>query len=77
MSVNDIAKAHNVSPSMVYHLIDGRKKTTMIELAFDIAKVTGKLPIDHISDKLRTFALIHKPALGREVSHIRKVSKKA
>ncbi len=67
MKIADIATAHKVSPSLVYHVIDGRKKTSILGLAIDVARITGKRPIDHVTDKFQKIALAAHPELGKKV----------
>lgn len=63
MKIVDIANSHKVSLSMVYHLLQGIKKTTNLGLAISVSKITGGKPIDYVSIKYRKLALAAHPEL--------------
>jgi transcriptional regulator with XRE-family HTH domain len=49
----EIAKKHGVSPEFVSDVRNGRKKTSLVDLARDIASITGRKPIEYIPEKIR------------------------
>ncbi len=49
-------------------LVRGKKFTTDRNVAIEVAKITGKRPIEHISEKLREQYLEAWPELGQSVN---------
>lgn len=63
----EIARQTKVSAMMVTLLRQGKTKTTNIPLAVAMAEMTGKRPIDFISDKIRSLALQINPGLAKRL----------
>ena len=67
MKAIEIANKHHVDETLVSHIRHSRKYTDNIDLAVDIATITGEKPISYIRPKLHTLALAAHPELGRKV----------
>lgn len=65
MKQRDIVRKHRVSPIMVSYLVRGMRHTTNKDIAVDVAKITGKAPIEHISPKMRDLYLRLYPELAK------------
>jgi transcriptional regulator with XRE-family HTH domain len=50
----EIARKHGVSESTVSYLISGSRFTNRVELALDVARITGKKGIEFINKSYRT-----------------------
>jgi len=62
----EIATKTNVSPMMVSLLKRGKTKTTNIQLAIEVARLTGKKPISFISNRVRSAFLKAYPDLDKK-----------
>ena len=67
MKAKEIAALHKIDETLVSHIRHHRKFTDNIDLAFDIARITGKKPISYVKPKLHKLALAAHPALNRKV----------
>ena len=72
MKTAQIAKETHASNMMVWYLVNGKRKTTNIPLAIEVAKLTGGKPIDYISDKIKTLAMKIYPSLDKKQKNGRK-----
>ena len=66
-----IAVRNNVKLRFVYELLDGSKFTTIPNLALDLAKLTGKKPIEYFNPnkkQIRKLALAAHPELNKKVN---------
>jgi hypothetical protein len=54
MKQSDIGKKMGVSAMFVSDLVRSKKCTTDKNLAIEVSHLTGKPPIEHVSEKLRT-----------------------
>jgi hypothetical protein len=52
--------------AFIWQVKTGKKFTTIIPLAIEIAKATGKKPISYISLKMRNYVLEQQPELGEK-----------
>jgi len=64
---SSIALANNAYPATVTRLISGERKTYNIPLAVEVAKLTGKKPIDFLSVHIAELALQINPELGKRL----------
>lgn len=64
---SEIAKENGAYPATVTRLISGERKTYNIPLAIEVARLTGKKPIDFISENVKALALQINPELGKRV----------
>lgn len=62
---SEIKRATGKSAMFISSLVRGKKFTTDRNVAIEVAKLTGKRPIEHISEKLREQYLEAWPELGK------------
>lgn len=63
-SKSEIAKENGAYPATVTRLISGDRKTANIPLAVEVAKLTGRAPIEFISNNIKELALKVNPKLN-------------
>lgn len=65
MSKAQIAKKLGTSKTLVGYLVSNQRKTTNIQLAIAVAKLTGRKPTDFISERIRPLAVKIYPGLNK------------
>jgi hypothetical protein len=64
MTKAQTARNQGTSKSLVSYLVNNKRKTTNIQLAIAVAKLTGRRPVEFISDKIKPLALMIYPKLS-------------
>ena len=67
MRQRTIAEKHDISESSVSYIKAGTRYTRSARLAMDIARLTGKKPIEYINPKSRAVYLLAYPELNRKM----------
>ena len=65
MNKSNIAKIAGATKAMVSYVANGKRKTTNILLAVELAKIMGTRPADFLSEQVRSLALEINPRLNR------------
>lgn len=61
----EIARENGAYPATVTRLIKGERKTYNIPLAIEVARLTGKKPVEFISENIIDIALQLNPGLAK------------